>query len=197
MRQDFDDKLIAIMQQLLRLLGKSNAGRCTRNNHGACLECRTLGEKADNLRDGKDEITNITLSDPKPSRVSKEGKDSRQRAVLQDLAVLQAAELELSNIGNEVLGHKDRTDGAGTVKAFGVAPLRLGKLRGTARNIITGGVSEHVVESVGLRHVLRLLSYNNGELGLVIGAVAGNCMFGDDGWCWPRVRETGIGLTVI
>lgn len=50
-RLDLDDKLIPIVEQLLGVLGKSHARGGARDDDGALLQGRALGEEADNLGD--------------------------------------------------------------------------------------------------------------------------------------------------
>jgi len=61
-RQDLHDELVAVVQQLLRLLGEAHTGRRTRDDESARLQGCSLGNKADDLRNRKDKVTATRVS---------------------------------------------------------------------------------------------------------------------------------------
>lgn len=87
-----------------------------------------------------------------------------QARVLRDLAVLQATDREGARVLDDSRRYDRRPDGARPVEAFGVAGLRLGQLRLSARHVIGRRVAEDVAQGVGLAHVLASLADDDGQL---------------------------------
>lgn len=185
------------MQQLLRLVRKPNASRSARNNNGPLGQRRALRKEADNLLDREDKVPKSRQCQlASGSREGKKERNARQPTILHNLPILQPAQPELPDIGHEALGDEDGANGAGAVEALGVAPLGLGELGGPARDVVAGRVPQHVVEGVGLRHVLSLAPEHDRQLGLVVGRVAGDRVLGNDGRRRVGVGEAGRGFAV-
>jgi len=88
MWQNLDHKLITVMQKLLGLAGKPNAGRGASDNDSAFGQSRTLGEEANNLRNRKDQVP-LSLSVHAQNRLWNPNQHIRQRTFLHNLPILQ------------------------------------------------------------------------------------------------------------
>lgn len=94
-----------------------------RDDYRARREGRSLRHEGDDLRDGEDEVTEVSFSNAKHAVLH-----SRDVAPLHDLAIQLALHLDLGQIGDRARGDKHRSKGVGLVEPLREAPLRLGKL---------------------------------------------------------------------
>src|SRR5690625_4218090 len=97
-------------------------------------------------------------------------------ALLPQLAVHPGAHGEVRGIE---VHREEGPGGAGGVEGLATRPGGVGTLSGAGRDVVGGGVAEHVVQRALGRHVLGHPGDDDGELGLVVhlGGVGGN----DDG----------------
>lgn len=175
MRLNLDGELVAVAKELLRLLSRTDAGGCTGEDDGTRGQRGTLGAETDEFGDLEDEVTEGILGQhfakkgknkaPKTGGGKKtESNRSCQRGevcrnllyptILQDLAVLQASDMQFLGIGDQRRRRQNGPDGTGAVEAFAEAPLALCELGGAARDVVCGREAQDVAHGVGLGYVL-------------------------------------------
>ena len=105
---------------------------------------------------------------------------SLKLAILTDLAVPCSSNHHLVDIRYDLFWHERWSDRTRSIESLGETPLRLSKLLSSRRDVVGGGVSEHIVHGFILGHVLGCLSDDNHKLGLVIRCVVLCKRTGDD-----------------
>lgn len=160
-RQNLHRKLIARPDGDFGLPHDPHPGRRARDNQRARGQRGALREKADELGDREDQIV--------------------RPAVLEDLSVLEAADVQRGWVGDQGRRHEGGPNGTGAVEALGEAPLGLCELARPAGDVVARRVAEDIGQGVGFGDVLGGLAQDDGEFGLVVAAVVLLGEFGEDG----------------
>lgn len=111
--QQLDGELVASLEKFLRILSCTNARRGTSQDNCTGKQSGTLGEEANQLRDGKDQVTAAKFNVSwcyfvyqkqcgAPSKYN-----LRQGAVLHHPAVLKTTDLELAGFGQKGSRNED------------------------------------------------------------------------------------------
>ena len=107
-----DGELVAMLEELLGVLGGANTGGSTGENDSSRRQGGALGQEADELGHVEDQITvrncwsAFILVRIMESSIR---RDIRQGAVLKDLSVLRSANVELAGIRDLSGGNEDGT----------------------------------------------------------------------------------------